>query len=322
MNSKSMFLFATLLFLGISVSAQERAANNDEESTTTREARARDVKDAARGDSVEATVDGEDSGPVSNIWRQTTNRRLQSNGFLVEGAYLQEEGEVQHTFTFTRARGGEWSSAFAQEWPLWSEKHQLSVSLPVRLAAGETEESRGVGDAEIEYSYALVGSNRTRVTISPSFALLLPTGSVGRELGAGGVGVGARLPLSVMLTKSLQSNTSVGASYTRRARNGEGERAAVKGFEVGQSFVWLARERFNLLVETVWERSERVVGDGLKEHEDELLVSPGVRWAHKFRNGLTLIPGVAVPVGVGPSRGERGVFFYLAIEHSFKKERE
>lgn len=322
MNSKSMFLFATLFFLSISVSAQESAAKISEVSTTAREERAHDAKDAARGEAIEAAADGEDSEPVSNVWRQTLNRLLQSNGFLVEGAYLQEEGEVQHTFTFARARGGEWSSAFSQEWPLWSEKHQLSVSLPMRLAAGEPEATRGVGDAEIEYSYALVGSSRTRVTVSPSFALVLPTGSVSKELGAGGVGVEARLPLSLMLSRSLQSNTSVGASYTRRARNGEGERAAVKGFEVGQSFVWLARERFNLLVETVWERSEHVVGDGLKEHEDELLVSPGVRWAHKFRNGLTLIPGVAVPVGVGPSRGERGVFFYLAIEHSFKKERE
>lgn len=322
MNSKLVSFLAMLLILSVSVVAQERAANHSEVSTTAREERAGDVKDAARKEAVEAAADDEDSEPVSNVWRQLSNRRLQSNGFLVEGAYLQEEGEVQHTFTFARARGGEWSSAFAQEWPLWSEKHQLSISLPARLAAGETEARRGVGDAEIEYSYALVGSTRTRVTISPSFALLLPTGSVSRELGAGGLGVGARLPVSVMLTKNLQSNTSVGASYTRRARNGEGERAAVKGFEVGQSFAWLARERFNLLVETVWERSEHVVGDGLKEHEDELLVSPGVRWAHKFRNGLTLIPGVAVPVGVGPSRGERGVFFYLAIEHSFKKERE
>lgn len=314
MNSKLIRLFAALAILSVSVSAQERAAKISGEATSARGESARGVKDAAREESAKPTGEGEESEPESN-------RRLQSNGLLVEGAYHQEKGEVQHSFSVARTRGGEWSSAFTQEWPLWSEKHQLSFSLPARLAAGGDESGRGIGDAEVEYSYFLVGNNRTRLTVAPTFALKLPTGSVSKELGTGGVGVEARLPVSVMLSKSFQSNTNAGLSYTRAARNGAGERAGVRGVEVGQSLVWLARPRFNLLLEAVWERSEHVVGDGLREHEDELFVSPGVRWAHKFRNGLTLIPGVAVPLGVGPSRGERGVLFYLAVEHPFRKRR-
>jgi hypothetical protein len=50
-------------------------------------------------------------------------------------------------------------------------------------------------------------------------------------------------------------------------------------------------------------------------------VSPGVRWAHNFKNGLQIVPGVAVPVGVGSSQGEVGVIFYLSFEHPFGKRK-
>jgi hypothetical protein len=40
-----------------------------------------------------------------------------------------------------------------------------------------------------------------------------------------------------------------------------------------------------------------------------------VRWAHNFTNGLQIVPGVSVPMGAGPSAGERGVIFYLSFEH-------
>ena len=36
-----------------------------------------------------------------------------------------------------------------------------------------------------------------------------------------------------------------------------------------------------------------------------------------FDSGLQIVPGVAVPVGVGPSEGEYGVIGYLSFEHPF-----
>ena len=30
-----------------------------------------------------------------------------------------------------------------------------------------------------------------------------------------------------------------------------------------------------------------------------------------------IVPGLAVPIGIGPSRGDRQVFFYLSFEHPF-----
>jgi hypothetical protein len=47
------------------------------------------------------------------------------------------------------------------------------------------------------------------------------------------------------------------------------------------------------------------------------VISPGVRGAINFTSGLQIVPGIAIPIGAGPSHGERGVFFYLSFEHPF-----
>lgn len=73
----------------------------------------------------------------------------------------------------------------------------------------------------------------------------------------------------------------------------------------------------NLLHRT---NTESVTGRNSTTRENGLIVNPGVRRACNFHNGLQIVPGVAVPLGVGPSRGERGVFFYLSFEHPFKKQ--
>ncbi|MDQ3684550.1 MAG: hypothetical protein M3430_02980 [Acidobacteriota bacterium] len=77
-----------------------------------------------------------------------------------------------------------------------------------------------------------------------------------------------------------------------------------------------------MLFETAWNSSESVIGPRQTTREYELLINPGVRWAHNFRNGLQIVPGVAIPVSIGPSRGERGVFFYLSFEHPFREQVE
>ena len=210
---------------------------------------------------------------------------------------------------------------FNEELPLGSEKHQLSITLPAQLVGNGTEKYKGLGDVQFEYGYSILGDSTTRVTISPGIGLTLPTGNARKELGAGSTGVSFKLPVSVMLTKRFASNSTFETTFTKSARNAEDERANTFGYEFGQSFVWFAKPKLNFLVEAVWESSQEVIGQGLKEYEREFLISPGVRWAHVFKSGLIVSPGVAVPIGIGPSRGEKGIFFYISFEHSLKKER-
>ena len=77
----------------------------------------------------------------------------------------------------------------------------------------------------------------------------------------------------------------------------------------------LGQRKFNVLIEAVWTRSQSVVGLGKSGSQDSFLVSPGIRWAYNFSSRLQVVPGIAFPIGVGPSRGERGIFLYLSFEH-------
>ena len=52
---------------------------------------------------------------------------VQDNSFLIEEAYNQEAGVVQHIFNLRR-QGHDWSFAFTQEWPVGSQTHQFSYS--------------------------------------------------------------------------------------------------------------------------------------------------------------------------------------------------
>jgi len=239
---------------------------------------------------------------------------IQDNSFLIEEAYNQEAGVIQHINTFKRMRNGDWEYTFTEEIPVISQKHQFSFIIPVQNAGNGT----GVGDIALNYRYQLVSNKKTAV--APRFSVLLPTGDEKRDRGAGGVGLQFNLPVSYQFSRRFVSHTNAGFTYTPRAKNTLGERARTTDFNLGQSLVWLAAKRFNVLFETVWNNTETVTGFRQTERENEVLINPGVRWAIDFSNGLQIVPGVAVPFGVGPSRGERGIFFYLSIEHPIKKK--
>ena len=110
------------------------------------------------------------------------------------------------------------------------------------------------------------------------------------------------------------------ATFMRHAQSVEGYRANTAGYNLGQSFVYLAHPRFNVVLETVMNQFQSVTGPGTTEWSRVFYVSPGIRWAYNFKNGLQIVPGLAMPIGVGPSAGEKGVFAYLSFEHPFLKE--
>jgi hypothetical protein len=148
-----------------------------------------------------------------------------------------------------------------------------------------------------------------------------PTGRTRDGLGAGGVALQVNLPVSVGAGSHVVTHWNAGATHTFAARDGAGDRADTSAVTLGQGFVWLVRPKVNLLLETSWTRAQVVSGPGLKESSVTFLVSPGIRWAHDFRSGLQVVPGLAFPIGVGPSRGRNAVFLYLSLEHPFRATR-
>lgn len=245
--------------------------------------------------------------------QQSVSEPISDNSFLIEEAYNQEPGVVQHINTFTRMRGGDWVYTFTQEWPLKSMKHQLSFT----FVGLQVDKQRGIGDTALNYRYQLVDNDR--VAVSPRITMLLPTGKSKNGLGAGGVGIQTNLPVSVRVAKKVVTHWNVGATMTPVTKNELGDKAFTTGFNAGQSTIWLMNQRVNLLVETAWNSYGSVVSKGKTETSYGLLINPGIRWSHNFKSGLQIVPGVSLPIGVGPSRGQRGVFLYLSFEHPFKK---
>ena len=242
---------------------------------------------------------------------------IQDNSFLVEEAYNQEFGVVQHISNFERDwKTNSWLYTFTQEWPFDpAPRHQFSYTIP--LVQPEGYASEGIGDVALNYRYQLIGNGDTGVAFAPRFTLVLPTGSVRRGDGTGGIGLQTNLPLSIVVSSHLVTHWNIGATIVPSARDAGHDRAATYGYNLGQSLVWLVKPRVNLLLETVWAGAENVVGPGRTQRIHTLLVSPGVRWAHNFSNGLQIVPGIGIPIGIGPS-GDKGIFFYLSFEHPFR----
>jgi hypothetical protein len=245
---------------------------------------------------------------------------IQDNSFLLEEAYNQEPGVIQHISTFTRLQeSGDWVYTFTEEWPVGGLAHQLSLTVPVqRLASSPDGGRRGFGDVALNYRYQLLGDGDATVAFAPRLSLLLPTGNHRQGRGNGHLGVQANLPLSVTLGERLVSHVNLGYTYTPHAQDLLGNEADISTWNMGQSFIWLLRQDVNLMLEFAYTSGDVVAGPGLRQPTQSAYVAPGVRWAWNLPRGLQVVPGLAAMVGVGPSRGEKGIFLYLSFEHPLK----
>jgi len=246
---------------------------------------------------------------------------IQDNSFLVEEAYNQEFGVVQHIFSFTRFWDSkDWIYTFTQEWPVpRDERHQLSYTLALQHAGDFPGSGGGIGDVLLNYRYQLIGSGETRFAFSPRATLIFPTGNSNVGQGYGGFGVQTNLPLSVVVNPKLVTHWNAGATFVPNAKDNLGNRAFSAGYNLGQSFIWLPKSRFNVMLETVFLASQAVTAQDKTQWDRSIFVSPGIRWAHNFKNGLQIVPGIGVPIGVGPSSGERALLLYISFEHPFRK---
>jgi len=247
-----------------------------------------------------------------------TSGPIQDNSFLIEEAYNQEDGVIQHISAFERLTNShDWAYTQTDEWPFRSYKHQLSVTLAATHAGSFAGSGAGWGDTAFNYRYQLTGSGDTEVAIAPRISILFPTGDHTFGRGSGGLGLQINLPISVQHSRHLVSHWNAGATWVPHALDQQRDAARSVGVNLGQSMVWLATPRLNFLVETLWTSSESVVARGKTIRAQDLYVSPGVRWAHNLNHGLQIVPGIAAPLGVGPCAGEKGLILYLSFEHPF-----
>jgi hypothetical protein len=245
---------------------------------------------------------------------------IQDNSFLIEEAYNQESGVVQHINCLTRLwNTNEWAWSFTEEWPVpehW--RHQVSYMLTETKP--DPGVSAGFGDLLLNYRYQVLGSGKTKVAFAPRLTCIAPTGSWRGGKGYGGAGMQTGLPVSVVLSRQFVAHSNVGGTWVPSARDTAGDTAASYGYSAGQSLVWLARARLNALLEASWASSHVVAKPHGTQTTNSFWLVPGVRWAHNFKSGLQIVPGVGLIAGAGPSRGDRGVFVYLSFEHPWWHE--
>src|SRR5688572_27661887 len=135
---------------------------------------------------------------------------ISDNSFLIEEAYNQEKGVVQHIFnwfpTWDHDDGElrEFQFLYTMELPVGGQTHQFSFT-PMNFEhffhdpdGGPAEEEGGWGDTFLNYRYQLLLEDDCswQPAIAPRLSVILPTGDEDRGLGVGEVGYQFNLPIS------------------------------------------------------------------------------------------------------------------------------
>ncbi len=265
---------------------------------------------------------------------------IEDNSFLIEEAYNQEAGVVQHIFT---AQWGEnrdehphqrgWNLNFTQEWPIFSQRHQFSYSIPSSFIREGGDHQDGVGDIPLNYRLQVLEESLRIPAFAPRFSLILPTGSRNGGTGNGVVGYQWNLPLSKKLASRFAMHANLGLTYLPDVRvpvdiesgaeadDGTSRRLSpahsLVSYNLGASAIVALSPRFHLLLEWTGVFEESVNEQGRKDQGFSAVISPGVRAAVINRDELQIILGVAAPVGLTRPADDHAVFLYLSVEHNF-----
>lgn len=247
---------------------------------------------------------------------------IQDNSFLVEEAYNQEPGVVQHIFNFhheIKKQAGPDDRAsqvvFSQEWPLWSQSHQFSYTVPFSWLDNGGQRADGVGDILLNYRFQALYEDETKPAFAPRVSLVLPTGNALKGLGDDTLGYQANLPVSKIVHDRLTLHANAGLTFLP----GLNGRNPVY-YNLGGSVIYAPTRNFNLMLETVGLWGESVNEGGGIDREFSAVISPGVRYAFNFVNNSQLVLGLAVPIGLTRSSPDYGMFLYVSFEHFFQKQ--
>ena len=240
--------------------------------------------------------------------------KIRDNLFLLEEAYNQEPGVIQHIQVFqidpgTRA----WTYSFTEEVPVPTDRHQLSVTVPV--FEPKTGPSPALGDLLVNYRLQALGMGGVGwAALAPRLSLVLPTGSVTEGNGRGVIGVQINLPASFDLGDLFTLHANAGLTVAPGARSPDGHTETALDANAGLALVWLPFTWANALVELAWLSTETIVDAG-SERASALVVNPGLRFAIDVPGGLQIVPGVGVPIQAQDGHVDVMALGYLSFEH-------
>jgi hypothetical protein len=263
---------------------------------------------------------------------------IRDNSFLVEEAFNQEQGIVQHVFNWVPSwqRGGgvrrnDFEFRFTQEWPLGSERHQFSYSLPMEYlyekAPGEPAfEGQGFGDMMLDYRYQLLKGDQGGWWAAPRFSVILPTGDVGDRLGNDQVGYQVNLPFSREF-KRMALHLNAGMTYMPGVTVGLDPEFVplggrdLRAYNLGASTMFYLGRYFHLVFDTVALWEEELQFDARRDHTFQWIINPAFRWAPYTEGDTQWVVGVGVPIGLTRDTPDVSLFLYMSFEHRVVKKR-
>lgn len=237
---------------------------------------------------------------------------IQDNACIVEEAYNQEPGVVQHILC-ARRQGRDWNLQFTQEWPVGTQDHQVSYSVPYLWLRSEGQRAQGIGDVMLNYRYQALYETATTPAFAPRISLILPSGSEEKSTGSGSAGYQLLLPLSKIVTDRITLHGNAGlTSYF----DVQGRRPT--SYLLGASVVYAVTPGFNFMLEALREWNESVDAIGQIERERSYTVAPGFRYAFNLDAGQ-LVVGSSLPIRfVQGTSADYGVLLYMSFEHKFR----
>lgn len=239
---------------------------------------------------------------------------IQDNACLVEEAYNQEANVVQH-ITCTRRQGHDWAFNFTQEWPVGSQDHQFSYTIPYFWLRNEGRRVQGLGDVFLNYRYQALYETSTTPAFSPRLSLILPSGNVDKDLGNGSLGYQILLPFSKIVSDRVTVHANAGVTSFFDVQGHQ-----PTSYLIGASGIYAVTRDFNLMLESLTEWNERITSAGDIERETSFTISPGFRYAFNLSAGQ-LVVGAGLPIRLTRrATPDYGVFFYLSFEHSILKK--
>lgn len=248
---------------------------------------------------------------------------ISDNSFLIEEAYNQEPGVIQHIFNAVysndpKRRG--WAFNFTQEWPVFSQDHQFSYTIPSYHVWEDGEPVRGIGDVLLNYRYQLLEETDRLPAFAPRFSVILPSGDRKTGTGDGVVGYQWNLPFSKKFPPQFAVHANFGLTYLPKVRaaldgGGLSPRRSLVSYNLGASAIFAFTSRFHAMLEWVGNFEESLDGAGKRAHDFVSMISPGIRASVIEKEGLQAVIGVAVPIGLTRPADRFGVLLYLSIEH-------
>ena len=246
---------------------------------------------------------------------------VMDNSFLIEEAYNQEPGVVQHilnvAYSASRRAGPDERSlsfVFTQEWPVFTQTHQFAYSLPYSFLEADGRDERGLEDIKLNYRYQFWLETETRPAFAPSFSLIVPTGDAAKGLGNDTVGYQVTLPMSKIVSDRWSVHGNAGLAYFPDVNGRD-----LVSYNLGASAIYAVSSNFNLMLETIAEFEEEVDDFGRTDRAAAVVISPGFRYAINHPGDAQTVIGLAVPIGLTEAAPDFGVFLYASFEHFFHR---